>query len=188
MQFLYSKKKNRTLKRKSNENRIQQFLYSRKENRMSSHHCALVLPGSLWKEISLDPLNLYQNEISSCSQKRRLQRGAVFFESGKRFYPDKEERECILEKTISPCLQMMRVTAKRLRDQARCRNGFHSRCVESDTFSIRYSLTWYGVAMTSRLHKIIGLFGLLPKEPYKRDDILQKRGIILRSLLIVATP
>jgi len=26
------------------------------------------------------------------------------------------------------------------------------------------------------------------KEPYKRDDILQKRSIILRSLLIVATP
>jgi len=28
----------------------------------------------------------------------------------------------------------------------------------------------------------------LAKEPYKRDDILQKRPIILRSLLIVATP
>ena len=26
------------------------------------------------------------------------------------------------------------------------------------------------------------------KEPYKRDDILQKRHIILKSLLIVATP
>jgi len=26
------------------------------------------------------------------------------------------------------------------------------------------------------------------KEPYKRDDILQKRPIVLRSLLIVATP
>jgi len=26
------------------------------------------------------------------------------------------------------------------------------------------------------------------KEPYKRDDILQKRPIILRSLLMVATP
>jgi len=26
------------------------------------------------------------------------------------------------------------------------------------------------------------------KEPYKRDDILQKRPVILRSLLIVATP
>ena len=26
------------------------------------------------------------------------------------------------------------------------------------------------------------------KEPYKRDDILQKRPMILRSLLIVATP
>ena len=26
------------------------------------------------------------------------------------------------------------------------------------------------------------------KEPYKRDDILQKRPVILRSLLLVATP
>ena len=26
------------------------------------------------------------------------------------------------------------------------------------------------------------------KEPYKRDDIMQTRPIILRSLLIVATP
>jgi len=29
---------------------------------------------------------------------------------------------------------------------------------------------------------------VLQKEPYKRDYILQKRPIILRSLLIVATP
>jgi len=43
----------------------------------------------------------------------------------------------------------------------------------------------YGVATNSRLLQIIGLFA---KEPYKRDDILQKRPIILRSLLIVATP
>jgi len=43
----------------------------------------------------------------------------------------------------------------------------------------------YGVATISRLLKIIGSFA---KEPYKTDDILQKRPIILRSLLIVATP
>ena len=43
----------------------------------------------------------------------------------------------------------------------------------------------YGVAMISRLLKTIGLFS---NEPYKRDCILQKRPIILRSLLIVATP
>ena len=43
----------------------------------------------------------------------------------------------------------------------------------------------YGVASTSRLLKTIGLFA---KEPYKSDDILQKRPLILRSLLIVATP
>jgi len=43
----------------------------------------------------------------------------------------------------------------------------------------------YGVAMTSRLLKIIGLFS---KELYKRDYILQKRPIIFRSLLMVGTP
>ena len=43
----------------------------------------------------------------------------------------------------------------------------------------------YGVATRSRLLKIIGLFA---KQPYKRDDILQKRPIILRRLLLVATP
>jgi len=103
---------------------------------MSSRHCALELSGSLWKEISLDALNLYRNEISSCSQKRRIQ-GRSFFENGKRFWLDKEERECILEKTISPRLQMIRVTAKHLRDQARCGNEFHLRCMKADTFSNR---------------------------------------------------
>jgi len=43
----------------------------------------------------------------------------------------------------------------------------------------------YGVASISRHLKIIVSFA---KETYKRDDILQKRPIILRSLLIVATP
>ena len=43
----------------------------------------------------------------------------------------------------------------------------------------------YGVALVSRMHKIIGLFA---QEPYKRDNILQKRRIILSILLIVATP
>jgi len=43
----------------------------------------------------------------------------------------------------------------------------------------------YGLAAIRRLLKIIGLF---VKEPYKRVDILQKRPIILRSLLIEATP
>jgi len=33
----------------------------------------------------------------------------------------------------------------------------------------------YGVASVSRIDKIIGLFA---KEPYTRDDILQKRPII----------
>jgi len=43
----------------------------------------------------------------------------------------------------------------------------------------------YGVATISRLLNISVSFA---KEPYKRDNILQKIPIILRSLLIVATP
>jgi len=43
----------------------------------------------------------------------------------------------------------------------------------------------YGVATLSRLLKIQVSFA---KELYKRDYILQKRPIIVRSLLIVATP
>jgi len=43
----------------------------------------------------------------------------------------------------------------------------------------------YGVATISKLFKIIVLF--CKKEPYKRDDILQKRHIIVRSLLIAGT-
>ena len=43
----------------------------------------------------------------------------------------------------------------------------------------------YGVATISRLRKMIVSFA---KEPYKRDDILQKRPIILRTQLTVATP
>ena len=39
-----------------------------------------------------------------------------------------------------------------------------------------------------RLVGSIKLYVSFAKEPYKRDDILQKRLIILRSLLIVATP
>ena len=43
----------------------------------------------------------------------------------------------------------------------------------------------YGVATISRILKIIGSFAI---EPCKRDDILQKRPIMLRSLLTVAAP
>jgi len=39
-----------------------------------------------------------------------------------------------------------------------------------------------------RLVGSLKLYVTFAKEPYKRDDILQKRPIILRSLLIVATP
>jgi len=41
----------------------------------------------------------------------------------------------------------------------------------------------------SLLHALLSRsYGVSAKEPYKRDDILQKRPIISRSLLIVATP
>jgi len=39
-----------------------------------------------------------------------------------------------------------------------------------------------------RLVGSLKLYVSFAKEPYKRDDILQKRPIILRSLLTVATP
>jgi len=41
---------------------------------------------------------------------------------------------------------------------------------------------WLGLVGSLNLHVSSA------KEPYQRDDILQKRPIILRSLLIVATP
>jgi len=43
----------------------------------------------------------------------------------------------------------------------------------------------YGVALVSSIDQIIGFFA---KEPYKRDNILQKRPIISSILLAVATP
>ena len=39
-----------------------------------------------------------------------------------------------------------------------------------------------------RLAGFLKLYVSFAKEPYKRDNILQKRPIIFRSLLIVATP
>ena len=45
-----------------------------------------------------------------------------------------------------------------------------------------------GVATINRLLKWLRLIGSFAKEPYKRDDILQKRPIILSILLTVATP
>jgi len=57
-------------------------------------------------------------------------------------------------------------------------------CIYPDT-GIYTDTCILGVAMTSRLLKITGLFC---KTAYKRDYILQKRPVILRSLLVVATP
>jgi len=61
------------------------------------------------------------------------------------------------------------------------------------------SLFGYGVATMATISRLgwlrwlrlVGSFKLyvsFAKEPCKRDDVLQKRPIILRSLLIVATP
>ena len=50
---------------------------------------------------------------------------------------------------------------------------------------INKRISTYGVATIGRLLKIIGLFWkTIEKEPYKRDYILQKRRMSLRSLLI----
>ena len=54
------------------------------------------------------------------------------------------------------------------------------------TIENRHSNEAYGVATTSRLSLTSQV--TFAKEPYKRGYILQKRRIILRSLLLVATP
>ena len=51
-----------------------------------------------------------------------------------------------------------------------------------DIFVATTSMGWL------RLVGFLKLYAFFAEEPYKRDDILQKRPIILRSLLIVATP
>ena len=58
------------------------------------------------------------------------------------------------------------------------------RCIYT-YMDMKNKICGYGVATISRHLKIIGLF--CAKEPYKRDYILQKRPIILRSLLIITT-
>ena len=59
-------------------------------------------------------------------------------------------------------------------------------CVCEYTYIPAYVYMYtYGVATISSLLKMIGLFC---KRAYQRDDILQKRPIIVRGLLIVATP
>ena len=44
---------------------------------------------------------------------------------------------------------------------------------------------WYKIICMTNMYHLTNMYA---KEPYKRDDILQKRPIFLRSLLIVATP
>ena len=54
--------------------------------------------------------------------------------------------------------------------------------VDACTYMHRYFMAWL------RLVGSLNLQVSFAKEPYKRDDILQKRPVIFRSLLIVATP
>jgi len=56
-------------------------------------------------------------------------------------------------------------------------------CEDYSGFRVRFVFQ-YGVATISRLLKIIGLFCI---EPYKKDNILQKKPIIFRSLRFAAT-
>ena len=53
------------------------------------------------------------------------------------------------------------------------------------------SYTYTDVTLGMGWLRLVGslkLYVCFAKEPYKREDILQKKNIILRSLLIVATP
>jgi len=50
------------------------------------------------------------------------------------------------------------------------------------TSAVLYTMGWL------RLVGFLKLQVFFAEEPYKKDDILQKRPVILRSLLIVATP
>ena len=57
------------------------------------------------------------------------------------------------------------------------------------TSAVLYTMGWLRlVGFRSFLQKSPIKTGLFAEEPYKKDDILQKRPVILRSLLIVATP
>jgi len=66
-------------------------------------------------------------------------------------------------------------------------------CVGHDSFEdvcVGGTLTWNRSGCMGWL-RLVGSLKLqvsFAKEPYKRDDILQKRPIILRNLLILATP
>jgi len=59
---------------------------------------------------------------------------------------------------------------------------FHERVLVPNYVYIKVCMGWL---------RLVGSFKLyvsFAKEPYTRDDIQQKRPIILRSLLIIATP
>jgi len=58
----------------------------------------------------------------------------------------------------------------------------HSITVQTAVYELIHDMGWL------RLVGFLKLWGSFAKEPYQRDCILQKRPIILRSLLIVATP
>jgi hypothetical protein len=72
--------------------------------------------------------------------------------------------------------------------------GFKLAMVCYKTCVWRLRACWMGKVVTADAMGWLRLVGSLKlqvyfaKEPYQRDDILQKRPVILRSLLIVATP
>jgi len=61
-------------------------------------------------------------------------------------------------------------------------------CKWDQTIHQCYRIHIYIVMGWLRLVDFLKLWVSFAKEPYKRNDILQKRPIVLRSLLIVATP
>ena len=61
----------------------------------------------------------------------------------------------------------------------------------SGAFYGQHTHTTFEVCLLMKRLRLVGslkLYVSLAKEPYKRDDILQKKPIILRSLLHVAAP
>jgi len=61
-------------------------------------------------------------------------------------------------------------------------------CERENVCIVIIIVTWITIIGWLRLVGSLKLYVSFAKESYKRDYILQKRHIILRSLLIVATP
>ena len=59
---------------------------------------------------------------------------------------------------------------------------------DATQFYVRHDSLIIYATRRIRLVGSLKLWVSFAKEPYKRDDILQNRPIVLRSLLIIATP